>query len=88
VPVKKSSPKVGRKAQSFSETEVQVACNVFGELLSGGRPSSVMLQQKNFISLHRKFVQMQANLKKDRQKALLRLKEEAGNTYWKPTLVS
>ncbi|MAG27857.1 hypothetical protein CMI47_20210 [Candidatus Pacearchaeota archaeon] len=86
--MKKPSPKAGRKAQSFSETEIQIACNVFGELLSGGRPSSVMLQQKNFVSLHRKFVQMQANLKNDKKEALARLKEEASNTYWQPTLVS
>ena len=52
-----------RKANSFTEKEIAVACEVLNATLSNTRVSSHRLSSDEFSSLFRKFLRMSSQLK-------------------------
>lgn len=58
-----SNLQVKRKANSFTEKEIRVACEVLNASLSNTRLSNHRLTSGEFSSLYRKFIKMSTQLK-------------------------
>ena len=58
-----------RKANSFTEGEVTLACKILNDMLSGSRVSTALIRRPAFTTLFRKFVKMKAAIEESKNVA-------------------
>ena len=56
------SVKEARKANSFTKSEVVLACSLMNDMLAGSKVSKLVLRRPEFESLFRKFAKMKQSM--------------------------